>query len=174
MAFLAAIPAMIGTAATAIGTSTAGMTAATALGLGATALTIAGTLVDVNQQRGAAKANEMSAKIESKQIMEQANENARRRRVEAESFTSSQIAKLGATGVDFMGSPLDAIFESAARGELAARDIEYEGSVAAAGKKYEARLQRFRREQAVPMGVLKIGQQSLAGAQTLFGKTLGG
>jgi hypothetical protein len=189
MAFLAAIPAMIGmggaaaggaaaagTAAAAAGAATAAttaLTAATWIGLAGTALSVVGTIIDTKQQRGAAKANEASAKMEAKQVMEQATENSRRRRVEADSFTSSQVARLGAAGVDFMGSPLDVIFNDSARGELAARDIMYEGQAAAAGKKYEARLSRFKRDQALPMGMLKIGSQALSGAKTVFGDTMG-
>jgi hypothetical protein len=189
MAFLAAIPAMIGiggaaaggaaavgAGAAAVGATTVAstaLTAATWIGLAGTALSLVGTIVDTKQQYGAAQAQEQGAKLEAKQIMEQATENTRRRRVEADSFTSSQIARLGASGVDFMGSPLDVIFNDSARGELAARDIMYEGGQAAQGKAYEAKLARFKRDQVVPMGMLRVGGDALRGASTLFGPTLG-
>jgi hypothetical protein len=228
MAFLAAIPAMLGTAASAVGsaiytgaaavgsaigsaatavgtslgiggtaaagTAAAGIGAGTALSVGTTALTglallnqaaqigtgvagtalsIAGTQAQVQQEYAAHDVNANVAKMESEKLVDMATENARRRRRESDSFVGSQIAKLGATGVDFLGSPLDVVFGAAERGELAARDIEYEGYSAAAGRNYEAKIHKYRRDQVVPMGQIKIAGQALQGASTLFGQTLG-
>jgi hypothetical protein len=228
MAFLAAIPAMLGTAASAVGsaiytgaaavgsaigsaasavgtslgiggtaaagTAATGIGAGTALSIGSTALTglalasrvaqmgtgvagtalsMAGTQAQVKQEYAAHDVNATVAKMESDKMVDVATENANRRRVDARRHVSSQIAKLGASGVDFLGSPMDVIFEGAGRGELAARDIEYEGYAAAAGKNYEAKIHKYRRDQVIPTGQLRLAGQALQGANTLFGQTLG-
>lgn len=183
----AAGTAAAGTAATGIGVGTAlsvGSTALTGLallnrsaqigtGIAGTALSIAGTQAQISQEYAAHDVNANVAKMESEKLVDMATENARRRRRESDSFVGSQIAKLGATGVDFLGSPLDVVFGAAERGELAARDIEYEGYSAAAGRNYEAKIHKYRRDQVVPMGQIKIAGQALQGASTLFGQTLG-
>jgi hypothetical protein len=205
MAFLAAIPAMLGTAASAVGSAIASGAAAvgtavssmgigTALSVGTTALTglatvsrlaqmgtgvagtalsMAGTQAQVQQEYAAHDVNATVAKMESERLVDTATENAARRRVESRAHVGKQIARLGASGVDFLGSPLDVVFGAAEQGELAARDIAYEGYTAAAGRNYEAKIHKYKRDQVLPTGKIKLAGQALQGANTLFGQTLG-
>jgi hypothetical protein len=124
-----------------------------------------------------ASANAAAAEAEAKQIMAQARENAKRRRVLATEQTSTQIAKVGASGMDILGSPLDVIFRDVARGELAAQDILYQGKVGYAAKDYEAQLRRYQAGLIIPSTLLNIGgdlvsSQAKSG-KTLFGQPLG-
>lgn len=125
------------------------------------------------QNRGAMAANAEAIQQEAEYTRLANKENARRRRVENEDFTSTQIAKLGASGLDFMGSPLDLLVQDAGRGEMAARDIEARGTVQAASKEYEARLTKWRARQIGTETGFNVGGKLIGGAskvaKTVFG-----
>lgn len=159
---IGAIGSSIGAAAAA----TPGLTALTAIGTG---LSVLGTVASARQDYGSERANAKAAQIEAKQHLEQANEMASRRRRQAESDTSTQIAKFGASGIDILGSPLDVIMYDRSMGELAARDIEYEGRMQAAGKQYESKLRNWRARQIGPSAAISIGGTLVKGARTVLG-----
>ncbi len=177
IAAIGAIASAVGSAAGAglLGTGLAeatigGISASTLLTIGGTALGVAGTAVQAGQQQQAAVANQKAADIESQNMIAVAGENARRQRERNAEATSTQIAKLGAVGVDvnLLDSPFDAIISDVGKGELAARDIEYQGKTGAAGKLYESKLESWKASQAKTDMFLKIGGQVVKGGKTLL------
>jgi DNA segregation ATPase FtsK/SpoIIIE-like protein len=168
---LAALPALMG-AAGGIGTAVGATgTMATVLNLAGTGLGIFGSIVSGISEMKTASANASAAKQEAKFEKQKYTEEARRQREQNEEATSTQIAKLGASGVDLLGSPLDVIARDAGRGELAARDIEQRGKGAQQAKSYEADLWKYRRGQALTNMAFSIGGQAISGAKTILGGT---
>jgi hypothetical protein len=162
------------TAGTAIGTATVmGMSASTLMTVAGTALSVAGMVTQGIQDSKVANANAKAAKYEAQHTQALSAEDARRQRERNSEATSTQIAKLGKSGVDFMGSPLDLIMADAGRGELAARDIEVAGKNAGSGKEYEARITKWKATQQnmgnIGKGLVTIGGKAISNSKTILG-----
>lgn len=171
----AAIMSGVSAAAGAIGAAGTAATAATGLS-GTTLLSLAGTglgmfssVIGGIQQKSMYDASAKAASYEAKAAMRESQETARRRREGADELASSQIATLGASGIDIMGSPLDIIIKDRARGELHAQDALYSGKSAATGKRYEATLAKYQGRSSMANAMLSVGGQAIGAGKTILG-----
>lgn len=153
-----------------------------AVGGGSTLLSLAGTGVGIFgdiiggiQQRNAYNAQAQGASMEARQVIREGQEQRRRREVQGEELASTQLAVLGASGVDIMGSPLDVIINDRGRSQLGAEDALYSAKTYAAGKRYESTLAKYQAGNAIPGAMLSIGGRLIGAGKTLLGSSpLGG
>ncbi len=121
------------------------------------------------QQSNALGAQAANADAEAKQALKEGKEVANRRRQQAEELASTQLATLGASNIDIMGSPMDVIVKDRGRGELYAQDAIYASKITAQNKQYEATLARYKQSSIIPNTLLSIGGTAISGGKTLLG-----
>jgi hypothetical protein len=115
----------------------AGSAAAGAGTLG-TVLSVGGTLLTGAMGFMGAMQESKNAKQQAKMEIAQSRENARRQRLENDALRGEQITRMGGSGVELLGSPMDFIVDDVGKGELTARDIEQRGRANASGLRYGA------------------------------------
>lgn len=104
--------------------------------------------------------------------MTRANVDAQRRR--ARQFMGTQRAAAAQSGVGFSGSVADILKQSATAAELDALNIEYQGSLAATGRKRQAVLTRWEGKQARRLANVKATIGIISGASNSYSPSGGG
>lgn len=94
--------------------------------------------------------------VQAKQAKAEGAEMARRQRQKNAALTGEQLVKLGGSGVETLGSPGDIVAQDAARGELAARDIEQKAAGQAYTYSQQARAKRIGAYSSIIGGGLEI------------------
>lgn len=129
--------------------------------------------VTVAQSQAQSKAAKASARLQERRadaIREATDFKAEQHRRRVKRFIASQRATVGAAGVALEGSPLEAIEESAAEGELDALMIKYSGSIEESDARASAALDRYRAKSIKTSGYLSAAAQIANG----FAKSYGG
>lgn len=137
------------------------MAASTVVGVG-------GALYAGEQQRKAASYSADVAEQSARAAQEKAayDEEMHRERIRK---TLSTIRSLyGRSGVDMTGTPLLALEETAAQGEMDALAIRYGGDVAAAQKRSEAALYKMQGKAAQTSSYFQAGSTLLQGAGSMY------
>jgi len=136
-----------------------------------TAVSAGGTLYAGEQQRKAASYSADVAEQAARAAQERAayDEEMHRERIRK---TLSTIRSLyGKSGVDMTGTPLLALEETAAQGEMDALAIRYGGDVAAAQKRSEAARYKMQGGAARTSSYFQAGSTLLQGAGRMYGMT---
>jgi len=161
---LAAAPAVVGALGSA-GAAVGGTGAA--LSLGASFLSGAGSIQAGKAENAASQYNATVNEIQARQAGEQAalkaSEIARRSRQTQAAGRASALAN----GFEQSGSVVDVLNQAARGDELDALTAVYDGSVAAAGLKSEAALNRARGRSAKRAGYMGAASSLLAGASSV-------
>ena len=134
----------------------------------AAATSAAGTIYSGQQQRKAASYSADVAEQAARAARERAayDEEMHRERIRK---TLSTIRSLyGKSGVDMVGTPLLALEETAAQGEMDALAIRYGGDVAAAQKRSEAALYKMQGRTAQTSSYFQAGSTLLQGAGSAY------
>ena len=135
-----------------------------------TAIGVGGQLYAGEQQRRAASYSADVAEQAARAAQEKAayDEEMHRERIRK---TLSTIRSLyGKSGVDMTGTPLLALEETAAQGEMDALAIRYGGDVAAARQRSEAALLKMQGKVASTSSYFQAGSTLLQGAGSMYGK----
>jgi hypothetical protein len=115
------------------------------------------------QQEAAAKFNRQLALNEAEHAKNAAALEAQHQREASETFLARQRALIGASGVEFSGSPLAVLTETAQRAEREAQIIEYGGQVLSAGRLSQSDLYGFAARNARRAGPIGAGSTLLTG-----------
>jgi hypothetical protein len=131
----------------------------------------AGTKAYASVQQGKATAawNNYNAKVaerNAEMAKLEAETEAGRKRAETQRLLSRQRAVYGKAGVEFEGSPLLVMEDTAAEGEMDALLIEYRGATQMQARRSQADLDRMRARSARRMGWYGVGTSILGGASS--------
>lgn len=149
----------------------------TVLAVGGVLLGAAGTTfgaISASQQAKSsaalANANAAAAERDATWAKEQARYNEDLARVHARKVRGSQRAGIGASGLDFSGSPLDLLEETAVQSEIEALAIRRQGEFAtgssqfsAAGSRLQANAYSKQAGTALTTGLISAGSQLASG-----------
>ena len=176
MPFLAAVPAIIGAAASVAGTTglISGTTAAIVTGasaLAGTALTAAGAIRQGNEQKAAYKYNAKVADMQATDALRRGSEAEGLQRTRYQQLQGTQRAIMGSSGaVVDEGSSADVLKEAAIFGERDAQQLRLNAAKQGWGYNTQADLYRFEGLRAENTGYYKAGQSILSGSANFFEK----
>lgn len=121
----------------------------------------------VSQSRAQAAWGKYNAKVAERNAMMAklgAEKEAGRKRAEVRKLLARQRAVYGKAGVEFEGSPLLVMADTAAEGELDALLIEYRGLTQSQAQRSQAELDRMKARATKRAGWYGAGQSLLGGA----------
>lgn len=122
----------------------------------------------ISAQNSAAQA-EFSASVQRRNAeaaRAKAFVESERKRRDTKRILAINRARIGSAGLAIEGSPLDALTDFAAEGELDALLIEYAGELGSIGREEQAALFRARAGQAQTAGTITAASTLLSGAST--------
>jgi hypothetical protein len=183
MPFLAAIPALIGAAASTAGAvagaagTVAGLSGAAWAGiagasaLAGTALTAAGSIQQGNQQKAAYDYNAKVANMQAIDAQRRGSIAEGQQRQRYQQLQGTQRAIMGASGaVVDEGSSADVLKQSAIFGEQDAQQLRLNADRQAWGANTQANLDRYSGQRAQSVGYARAGQSILSGSENFFQK----
>ena len=127
-----------------------------------------GALYAGEQQRRAASYSADVAEQAARAAQEKAAYDEEMHRERIRKTLSTMRSLYGKSGVDMTGTPLLALEESAAQGEMDALAIRYGGDVAAARQRSEAALLRMQGKTAQVSSYFQAGSTLLQGAGSMY------
>ena len=127
-----------------------------------------GALYSGEQQRKAASYSADVAEHAARSAQEKAAYDEEMHRERIRKILSTTRSLYGKSGVDMTGTPLLALEESAAQGEMDALAIRYGGDVAAARQRSEAALLRMQGRAAQTSSYFQAGSTLLQGAGSMY------
>lgn len=140
------------------------------IGAAGTAFGAVAAKQQASQQAALANANAQATARDAMFARDQAAFNEARSREQASRVAGRQRAGIGASGVDFSGSPLDLLQETAIQSELDAQSIRRTGEFRAQGldfqaegDQYRANAYRAQGNTALTSGMISAGSQLASG-----------
>lgn len=110
----------------------------TVLAATGTAIGAASAHQNAQYQASMAQSNALAAQREADYARQQAAYNENLQREQAAKVRGAQRAAIGASGLDFSGSPLDLLEETAFQSEIEAQQIRRQGEFSAASSEFDA------------------------------------
>lgn len=133
----------------------------------AMAASAVGSMQQGQSQASAANYNAAVAERDAQAAIDKAAYDEEIHREEVKSLLSKQRAAIGASGVDFKGSPLLVLLDTVEKGELDALAIRYGGQIEAERHMSSAAISRAQGSQAKTSSLLGAGTSLLSGISNL-------
>lgn len=118
-------------------------------------------------QAAAMQANAQAQQYNAAWARQQANSDARLAEVRNNRLLGSQIATIGASGVDLSGSPLDLLAETVRESKIEEENVRRTGEAQARGYEYQASSMKMQAQ-----GVKQAGNTAFAGGLISAGSSL--